>query len=324
MNKERAIALVTRDGEELRNLSGEFRNDKDVVMAAIDENIAAFQYAPDALRDDKDVVMRAVRFQLLNDTFTSRKEVTRMHHRIPARIHMEYISDRLKGDKDVMMQAVRINGVYLRHATIRDDELVIEAIKTYGGALEFASDRLKNDKAVVLAAVQDDGYALGFASPELKRDREIVMTAVTRNPQCIQLADPLFKDDLDMIMTALARSDVISIPDIYAFASPRCQMDIEVLAFMYDRRGPRILDRVPEEIWTNPKVLDWASHLPERDIPARFRDKVNTYKDAISHAQPRATNRLTALPDSLVGKISSYLGGKSRKRKRNKNKTKKR
>jgi hypothetical protein len=124
-------------------------------------------------------------------------------------------------------------------------------------------------------------------------------------------------------MTALEHSDgdlEDNELEIYNYASPRCQTDIDMINFMYEKHGSEFFSILPAEAWTKPNVLDWATRIPEDDIPDAVLDKVTTYKDTISQ-QSRTTNRLSALPDSLVGKIASYIGGKSRKRKNKRNKT---
>ena len=45
-----------------------------------------------------------------------------------------------------------------------DKEVVMEAVKQNGYALEFASKELQGDKEVVMEAVKHGGYALGDAS----------------------------------------------------------------------------------------------------------------------------------------------------------------
>lgn len=47
-------------------------------------------------------------------------------------------------------------------------ELVKEAVSKNGRLLEYASERLKDDKDVVLAAVSQNGNALKYASERLK------------------------------------------------------------------------------------------------------------------------------------------------------------
>jgi len=42
-------------------------------------------------------------------------------------------------------------------------------------ALEYASEKLKDDKEIVLEAVKQDGLALQFISEKLKDDKEIVL-----------------------------------------------------------------------------------------------------------------------------------------------------
>jgi hypothetical protein len=43
----------------------------------------------------------------------------------------------------------------------------LEAVQENGLALEFASERLKDDRDIVLEAVRDNGYAFVFASERL-------------------------------------------------------------------------------------------------------------------------------------------------------------
>ena len=47
---------------------------------------------------------------------------------------------------------------------------VLAAVQENGGALEYASDELKNDREIVLAAVQQKGWALQYASDEHKKE----------------------------------------------------------------------------------------------------------------------------------------------------------
>jgi hypothetical protein len=46
----------------------------------------------------------------------------------------------------------------------------LEAVKEYGFALEYASERFRDDKNIVLEAVKEYGKALQYASERLKDD----------------------------------------------------------------------------------------------------------------------------------------------------------
>ena len=61
-------------------------------------------------------------------------------------------------------------------------ELVLEAVRQDGRALQFTSPELCRDREVVMDAVrQSRGRAFRFASPELRRDREFVLEAVLQD-----------------------------------------------------------------------------------------------------------------------------------------------
>lgn len=100
-------------------VSNEFRDDKQIVLAAIKKSIYSFEYASERLRNDKEVVMAAIKREDINpiDPFFG--------------IGLKYASD-----------------------TIRDNrEVVLAALKRDGRFLEFASDRLKKDEELVLTAL---------------------------------------------------------------------------------------------------------------------------------------------------------------------------
>ena len=56
-------------------------------------------------------------------------------------------------------------------------EEALPAVTQYGYALDYASERLQDDKDVVLAAVTQYGYALAYASRRLKDDKDVVLAA---------------------------------------------------------------------------------------------------------------------------------------------------
>ena len=49
-----------------------------------------------------------------------------------------------------------------------------------GGALKFASERLKDDEEVVTAAVETNGWAITHASPRLQKNARIQNIALSR------------------------------------------------------------------------------------------------------------------------------------------------
>ena len=80
----------------------------------------------------------------------------------------------------------------------RDKEVVLEAVKKWGEALEYASEEFKNDKEVVLEAVKNDGYALKYASEELKNDKEVVLAAIRNTRYALEYASWRLQNDEEL------------------------------------------------------------------------------------------------------------------------------
>ena len=60
-------------------------------------------------------------------------------------------------------------------------QAVQTAMAIGSGALQWASDDLKNDREIVLAAIKHDSSEILHASDDLKKDNKIILTALTYN-----------------------------------------------------------------------------------------------------------------------------------------------
>ena len=115
--------------------------DREVVLAAVQQDSKALQYAAEELKKDREFVLAAVQ---QNGYWA-----------------LQYAAEELKKDREVVLAAVQ--------AAVQ---------KNYCGdsdpALQFAAEELKKDREVVLAAVKQNGVALLFADEELKNDQELL------------------------------------------------------------------------------------------------------------------------------------------------------
>jgi hypothetical protein len=119
-----------------RHASDRLKDDKDVVLAAVQKHWGSLERATERLRDDKDVVLAAVQ----NDGFC-----------------LEFASDSLKDDKDVVLAALQTDGFSLKFASdrLKNDRGVVLA------ALEIIIPRIDINK------IKD------YIPPELKEDPEV-------------------------------------------------------------------------------------------------------------------------------------------------------
>jgi hypothetical protein len=168
--------------------SAEIKDDREILLAAINIDSNSLNFASDRLRDDKNIVLKAV----------SQDGES-----------LEYASDKSKNDREVVGVAV-LNGVhalgYSSDALRNDKIIVLLAVSSYGRALKYASDELKNDQEVVLLAVSDNGEALMHASDELKNDKNIVLKAVSKNGKTLQYASNELRNDKEVVIAAVSNN----------------------------------------------------------------------------------------------------------------------
>jgi len=133
----------------------------------------------------------------------------------------------LQNDKEVVLEAVKNYGYALESASKElqnDKEVVQEAVKSNGNSLQFASKELQSDKKVVLEAVKSTGNALKFASKELQSDKEVVLEAVKNYGYAIEYASKELQNDKQVILEAV-KSD----GEALYLASKELQNDKEVV-----------------------------------------------------------------------------------------------
>lgn len=209
-----ALGRVLKDPWNLRTLSAEFRNDKEIVLAAVSQSSMSptadvLEYASESLRNDKEVVLAAVKAK----SFSVSKALS-------------FASQILRDDKEVVLAAVSNQGSSIQYASKRlqsSREVVLSAVQSPEGgwALEYFDPIFQDDIRIVRIAVNLNGKALQYASPRLRGNREIVLPAVKQNGNAIMYASPSFDDDKEVVLAALNSPPYEDHADCYA-----CNHDI--------------------------------------------------------------------------------------------------
>ncbi|MTC14598.1 DUF4116 domain-containing protein, partial [Providencia alcalifaciens] len=168
-SEELILSLVERDAVVIKYASSRLKDNVSIVKQAILKNGTLLQYASEGLKDNFELVKAAVQ-----ENGNA----------------LEFASERLKNNKEIVLLAVQSRGHSFRYAsdTCRDDfSIVLAAIENnrYFSVLEFASERVNNNKELVLAAVQNHGLSIKFASNILKNDIDVVTAAVKSNKKAL-------------------------------------------------------------------------------------------------------------------------------------------
>jgi len=134
-----------------------------------------------------------------------------------------------------VLQAVRHTGGALVYASPKlraTRAIVLEAVRQCGRSLEVASEAMRADREVVLEAVQQDGFALEFASDLLRSDREVVLAAVRVCGCALEHADPVLKNDKEIVLEAVDQHGLA-----LESAGPLPRADREIVLAAVSRHG---------------------------------------------------------------------------------------
>lgn len=157
-------------------VSRKLRNDPKFMIEAIKVHSTSYVYAFNAVKENKDVFI-AFCESALKQHGNGRYAVD--------------IPDSLINDKDAAIAAVKLDGYMIRVLPqFQDDkEVVMASANTYGYAIDYASDRLKDDKETVLHFINTSQYRLlQYVSDRLRDDVDVVRAAIAKDPESIKYA----------------------------------------------------------------------------------------------------------------------------------------
>ena len=181
--------------------SKELRGDKEVVLAAVQQNGLLLEYASKEFKNNRTIVLAAVKQNGLA---------------------LEYASQNIKGDIKIVLSAICNRSIALHYATkelINNRNLILSIINSFttdtteqkksfllGLALELSSEKLRGDREVVLAAVRNCCWGLKFASNELQKDKKFLIKCYRKNNDIrkyndfIEEFDKLEKQEYDNVI----------------------------------------------------------------------------------------------------------------------------
>ncbi len=209
-NKELFIQVSRCFGASVFDIDEEFKKDREIVLAVMQQDGLALEFADESLKKDREIVLAAVQqtgyaLQFADETLKKDREI------VLAAVQqdgyaLQYADKSLKKDREIALAAIKQNSYALQLADKsfkKDEEIVLAAVQKEGLALQFADESLKKDRKIVLAAVKQRGWALQYIDKSLKKDREIVLAAVQQSGYALQYADETLKKDREIVLAAV-------------------------------------------------------------------------------------------------------------------------
>jgi len=227
-------------------------DDKEYMLAAVEQNGLLLEFASERLQNDPDVVLAAVR----------------QNGRALALLNL-YSS--VANMEEAMMSA-------MKNLEARNDKAGIISIlqKPRGGMLiQFLSSLMRDDLDIALAAVKQRANAIVFLSPQLRDNEEIVIAALAFHEpevgglefgpsgEVLEYASERFRDNPYIVLLAMSNADALDNP--LKYASDRLQNNRVFVEYALRVMGGKIkVADVPldifeygttEDLWNNPDYV---------------------------------------------------------------------
>ncbi len=197
-DKNFVIEVLGYCSEIYRKLSDDLKEDKDVIIAALNSGLD-FYLILDEKKKDRDVAIAAIKyrssaFDYLDESFKDDKEIVLLSLEGTNNIYSD-ISDRLRSDKDVCLATLALfpYEYQIMPVEIKEDKEFIKiAIVTNKYVYEYLPDSIKEDKEITEIALTVDAWIYRYLPEKLKTDKEFITKMIEINPQIFEYVRDMF------------------------------------------------------------------------------------------------------------------------------------
>lgn len=219
--KIETLDIVTKNGNALRDFSPSFKNDRDIVLAAVKNTGTALQFASEELQNDFDIVLAAVSqddYALIYASYdlkNNRQILLACCDTRPHIINLSELTNELKSDEEFILAALEGNSKNWQHVSEQlrgSPTFILKALEAKGHRtdaqshwniiIEHVSPDLRNNRDFYLIIVQNNYKYLRYIS-DLRKDRDFILDVVKFNGNAIKYASPELQNDPIIIMEAV-------------------------------------------------------------------------------------------------------------------------
>lgn len=233
-NKKIGMLAASRThGSSIEDLSDRLRNDKELILQALNFNDYAFVCASETLREDKDVVEFAMKknpklFKYVGHSYKNDLSfiVRQLQNIDPdkSEIYNE-IDDEYDADKTIDRNFIFNNLT----KEFKEDLHKMTCLASFDkDCVKYASSRLLDLENFGLVVVSHEGNNLQYLSPRLQNNKFIVMSAILNNPEALQYAPEIYKDDIEIIKLVVSNK---SNKQAFKYASENMRNNKELIEY---------------------------------------------------------------------------------------------
>ncbi len=192
--KKKFLKLIEKGKLELKDLSSDYRNDKDIIKEFLkvtwfksSDTEKHFEYVSDELKHDFSFVKECL--EINGDIF-------------------KFVSDDLKSNREICLIAIGKKGYnfkYCKNKDIKERDFLIESVSLAGSSLYFMDDVIKDDFEIAKIAVNQDGSAFSDLSERLRNNKELLTDSIKQQKRgyYLQYASIELKSDESLMVELL-------------------------------------------------------------------------------------------------------------------------
>ena len=193
--KKKFLKLIEKGKLELKDLSSELRNDKDIVKEFIKDKYQS------------DHVLKCKHFEFASDNLKNDLEFINECLELNSRI-FEHVSDELKKNRELCLKAISKQYFNIQHCKnndIKSRDFIIESVSLAGLSLSYMDDNVNDDFEIAKIAVNQNGRAFNYLSEGLRNNKELLIDAVKQSQDFYQFenASSELKSDEKLILQLL-------------------------------------------------------------------------------------------------------------------------
>lgn len=258
------LDVVKTRGLCLKYFNLEFRDDEEIVSAAIISNRLAFAYVSDRLKNKLDIALIAVKsgdrqiYKYLGKKIRSERIIYETALTTGKSFSLQYAPDDIKNDPKYIMASESLQ--FASDKFKDDDEFVIEMLKINPYNLQFVSNRLKNCESVV-KLIFEEKYEKYYIMPQ--SDREFIFDKyageiIKSNKKFIE------KYISNEVMKKMYLKNAVDVIEIQKNLTNYIKLDGKYLAYanMEEQDNENV---VSEAVKTNIESLKYASERIRND-----------------------------------------------------------
>ena len=248
-DKAEALKLVAQNGDCLRECSTRLRNDTEVVLAAMQENIYAFEYAGEEFLDNKEVILdilhkrpgfsefiserlkidldiikvclphgHLLAHSIKNPECTKNLEIARILITLNPE-NYRYLDSNLRGQGEFihlafkaenLQQPDKLKQAILEQCVARQNTHIYGEIKF--DPLASCTDELCNDSDFVRSLIAFQNINIEFLSSPLKTDRNLILDIIKARAwlkEILPHISEVLRDDREIVLMALIHGEYI-------------------------------------------------------------------------------------------------------------------